>query len=158
MRTGEEDDEVLRELRSTLEILDPVPDGLTERVGIRLTLAALDAELAELTAPELLAVRSGDPDDTLSFDGPHASLLVTASEDEHDTVRLDGWCTVPGASVEVYAATQLPAVGGRAVAVTTADEHGRLSIPRLVTQRVLFVIRDPRSESAAVTVTPLVAL
>ena len=51
---------ILDELRALLEIIDPMPEHLADNVKFALTVAALNAEIAELTAHEAVALRSAD--------------------------------------------------------------------------------------------------
>lgn len=119
----EVDTAVLADLGRIVQLVDPVPPGLTQRVRFELTLAALHAEIAELQdLSEAVGVRADtiEVTDTISFTSPHLSLMITVSTPAPDagTVRIDGWVTAPRAVVELWQDGNM--------FVAEADEDGRL--------------------------------
>jgi outer membrane protein TolC len=113
------DEQVLLTVRNMHARLDPVPSGLTDRIKFELTLAALHAEIAELQRVSLAGVRADDtayaPTQSVTFTSSRLSLMVTLTPDRSSgaatshsgpMVRIDGWVTAGGATVELF-------VGGR---------------------------------------------
>jgi hypothetical protein len=146
---------ILAELRGLHDELDPPPEDLAERVRFALTLAALEAEVAELQEQSSLAqVRSEQlyaTTDTLTFTSSSLSLMVTVTPDttDYDLLRVDGWLTGPGIVVELSVGTQrLPA---------TSDANGRLVWEGVPRGRARFLIH-PASEGARPVVTPTIEL
>ena len=78
------DDQDLRTLsglRAILQASDPVPSGLAERAKFAMSVAALEAEIAEITTTtaELAGVRSTDYDraGTITFSSEQLSAMIT---------------------------------------------------------------------------------
>lgn len=118
------DTAVLTDLNRVLGVVDPVPVGIAERIKFELTLASLHAELAELQElrADVVGVRADtfEVTDTISFTSTNASLMISfeAHSPDSRTVRIDGWVTTPGITVELWQdGERYPAV---------ADEDGRL--------------------------------
>lgn len=145
------DHALLSEIARVYTDLDPLPDGLADRVTFNLTLAGLHAEIAELHQGDLALARADQPVESMTFSGSRSSLMVTVSPqaDANAPVRIDGWITRGGTTVEL--------VTKDAVLPRVADDRGRLAwefVPRGVAH---FVIRadDPAEPS---TITPRVEL
>lgn len=145
------DHALLSDLAQLYSDLDPLPHGLTDRVTFNLTLAGLHAEIAELHQGDLALARDDQPVESMTFSGSRSSLMVTVAPqpDLEASVRIDGWVTRGGTTVELVTKDD--------VLVRVADDRGRLAwefVPRGV---VHFVIRadDPREPS---TITPRVEL
>jgi hypothetical protein len=129
--------------------LDPVPDGLVERVKFGITLDALHAELADLRrSDDLAGVRAdGDNAQTVTFTSSSLTTMVTITATSADRVRIDGW-VAPGAGSSI----QLRTTG--AVFDAVADADGRFvfdDVPRGLAQ---FVVRQPAASSLPPVVTP----
>jgi hypothetical protein len=148
------DREVLAELRAMHEQLDPPPGDLAERVKFALTLAALEAEVAELQELSLAEVRSEQvyaTTDSMTFTSSTLSLMVTVTPDTTDfeRLRVDGWVTGPGIVVELSIGTQR--------LTATSDANGRLVWEGVPRGRARFLIH-PTSEGARPVVTPTIEL
>lgn len=90
------DQAVLATLRAALEHLDPVPDGLLERVTFAVALDEVWAEVAEITRmPATTAgVRGARANrQSMTFSARGMTVLVVVAPDGAGTVRLDGWVT-----------------------------------------------------------------
>jgi hypothetical protein len=139
--------ELLAELYTTL---DPVPDGLIDRVQFGITLDALHAEIAELQrSSELAGVRS-DAATAVTFTSTSLSIMISVTETSADRVRIDGWIA-PGA----HATVDLRRTDG--VSTEVADEDGRFvfeDVPRGLAQ---FVVRG-HYEGARPVVTPSIEI
>lgn len=76
----------------------PMPSGLTDRLKFEITLAALNAEVAELQELTLAGARADTqplaPTDSVTFTSSRYSLMVAVSSAADDapagTVRIDG--------------------------------------------------------------------
>lgn len=133
------DGEVLAAIARTVQVVDPMPDGLTDRIRFELTLAALHAEVAELqelsAAPAGVRADTYEIADTISFTGTRVSLMVSIAIGSPDagTVRIDGWIMTPGTTVELWQdGDRYPAV---------ADGDGRLvweEVPRRPTRFLIL--------------------
>lgn len=112
------DDALLGELDRLLEVADPVPAGLVERIQFAVALEDLDVEVARWERVGGLAgVRGTDPG-TVSFTVEDLTVMVTFTA-EGTGHRIDGWLIPSGGHrVEVR-------VSGHRSLITTADEGGR---------------------------------
>ncbi len=146
----------LRQLRDLYAHADPVPAGLGERLKFAITVQALHAEVAELMESALLATRGGSGADStridsVTFSSPSVNLMVSVSESEaqEGLVRIDGWVTRPGATVEAV-------MGDRALTEKT-DANGRFVLHDLPHGPIHFVIRvDPSDATARPVITPTI--
>lgn len=149
-----EDVRVLERMAHVYQALDPVPEGLVERIQFGMTLQALTAEIADLQrSGELVGVRAGESSDveTITFTSATLTTMVTITHLSTERVRIDGW-VAPGGGVPV----ELRRVGNSAT--TTADADGRFvfeNVPRGLAQ---FVLHPPAGTGRAAVVTPSVEL
>lgn len=148
---------LLQRLRRLVDAADPVPADLALRSEIAITVAALEAEVAQLVADAVEPVlRAEDPDpasttttDTITFAGATASLSVLVDRVDETRVILDGWVIPGGAVIEIHGP------GGGPVRTVTSTDTGRFVVDGLPTGPTWFVIR--RDDGRA-TVTPVVEL
>lgn len=144
----------LGRIAGLFEQLDPVPDGLVERIRFGITLDALHAEIAELQrSGDLAGVRSAGTSDTQTVTFTSASLttMVTISPSGTDRVRVDGW-VAPGGGVEV----QLRLADETRAA--TADPDGRFVFDGVPHGLAQFVVRQPAGVDQPPVVTPSIEL
>lgn len=91
-------------VRASLDVRDPVPPGLVERIGFALALDEVFSEVARITREPVdeLAVRGTGSSastmrtQTLTFSAQRLSALVTLTGVGPAQVRVDGWLTPPG--------------------------------------------------------------
>ena len=148
----------LAEIRGLFSRTDPVPADLTERLKFAITVQALHAEIAELTDNALLATRGSahpadqvepTPTDSVTFTAASVSLMVSATPDDDDRVRIDGWVTSPGAHVD--------AVTSEGTSTVVTDANGRFVLEDLPHGPVHFVIRiDPDDKELRPVITPTI--
>ena len=148
------DDELLRRLDALLDAYDPVPDGLVDRVGIALTVEALQAEVAHvrLVGEDAMAVRADEASieaGTITFTTDVLTVMISVHHDPGQ-VRVDGWA-VPAGLLTV----ELHQFGD--VLVTQSDDDGRFSFSDVERGPARLVLRRP-SDPAVPIVTPQVEL
>jgi hypothetical protein len=150
------DGRILGGVARIYDLVDPVPEGLVERLQFAITLDALHAELAQLQSLELEGAGArGDANatevQTVTFTSESLTTMVTITDAGPDRVRIDGWAA-PGDGISVELS-----VGGRRLH-TTADEGGRFvfdDVPRGLAQ---FVLRPPDPGAHPPVVTPSINL
>jgi hypothetical protein len=139
----EADHTLLASIAALYDAIDPVPDGLIERIQFEITLDALHAEVATLTRLDLAGsgARSASTEEvrTVTFTADALTTMVTISPQPDGTVRVDGWAA-PGAGLLVEV---LLAEGTR---VTRADDDGRFlfeGLPAGLAKFALHTAADP---------------
>ncbi len=85
-------------LKTTYQEMDPVPDGLAERVLVALALDDIDLEYELLTmvhrSEQLAGTRSVDTHKTvLEFSAPGVTVMLRISPIDDNHRRIDGWVT-----------------------------------------------------------------
>lgn len=142
------DEAVLRELREVVSRLDPCPASLTDRVKFALTVQALQAEVAELTAqPELVSRGFGDEPaqaTTVTFSTDSLSIMVSVVPTTSGRARVDGWLTCGHADV------RLDTDEGH-VAEVQADADGRFVLDDVPRGGARLLVRN---EGAQPVITP----
>lgn len=100
-RLDEADQALLAELADLYTAVDPVPDGLIDRIGLTLTLADLEIELARLTGEltEPVGARGSERIRTVTFASESMTVMITISP-AGGMFRLDGWLA-PGAPLRL---------------------------------------------------------
>ena len=146
----DDDDEILlRQVAAMYDELDPLPDGLVDRLQFAMTLDALHAEIARIERmDDLVGARSEGVSEvqTVTFSTSNTTTTVSITPAGADRVRIDGWAA-EGAGWLVELRTDAERF------TTHADEDGRFvfeSVPRGLAQ---FVLRQPDG-SAPPVVTP----
>jgi hypothetical protein len=126
---------LLAALARVYEQLDPVPNGLVERIGFMLTLADLEIELARLTSEtrEPVGARGEERARTVTFSSESLTTMVTITPQDQGQFRIDGWLA-PGAALAVELRTD------RGSLRTTADVDGRFEFIEVRRGLVQFVI------------------
>jgi len=149
-----QDARILTQTAALYDSLDPVPNGLVDRIQFGITLDALHAEIAELQrSGDLAGVRSSEATEsqTVTFTSASLTTMVTITPTSADRVRIDGWAA-PGGGVLV----ELRIVG--AELNTTADADGRFvfeDVPRGLAQ---FVLRPASGAAQPSVVTPSIEI
>jgi len=145
----EVDAALLDDLRTTLQIADPMPHDLDQRVQLALTVQALHAEIAELQRlpGELTGVRSRDYErvDTVTFTSASLSAVVTITRVDGDSARVDGWVDGDLAEVELRERSRTSSV--------TVDPAGRFAFAHVERGLVQFLFRFADAEISPV-ITP----
>jgi len=147
------DAEVLGLVRAVHEVIDPVPDDLVEKIQFSMTVAALEAELAEIvTASSLATVRGTDYDraDTVTFASDGLSVMVSIEHGASTKVDIVGWVSEGEVEVELRER-------GR-TRTTLTDTEGRFSFAGVERGLVNFVLRRGRGAGTPPIITPAIEL
>ncbi|MDP9091665.1 MAG: carboxypeptidase regulatory-like domain-containing protein [Actinomycetota bacterium] len=149
-----EDIRILERIAAIYQTLDPVPDGLIDRIQFGITLDALHAEIAQLQrSVDLAGVRSEEASEaqTVTFASASLTTIVTITPTLADRARIDGW-VVPAGAVEV----ELRLVEGSQHVV--ADDDGRFVFDDVVRGLGQFVLRRPNASGHPPVITPSIEL
>jgi hypothetical protein len=145
---------LLADIRAAYTELDPVPDGLADRVRFAIALENIDLEVLHLRAElaESVGARSEEISRTVTFDSSTLTIMIMLADvDGGQTVRIDGWLAPPAAH-EIEVRTTDGSV------VIQADGDGRFvaaEIPCGLCQLVVRVVEAGRSR---LVVTPSIVL
>ena len=146
---------VLNAVRAIYDEIDPVPDGLVERIQFELTLDALHTEVATLMQLETSStgVRGETTESvrTVTCTSQSLTTRVTATPQGQGLVRVDGWAA-PGAGLRVEILL------ARGPVETYADDDGRFVFEDVPTGLAKFVFHVPRDGGVATVVSPSIEL
>jgi hypothetical protein len=152
---------LLARVATMLDVADPVPADLVERVQFSLALDEVFAEVAEMTRvlDDALAVRTDLADatrtETVTFSAERLTAMVTLSRVGTGRVRIDGWITPSGVR------TVALRMQGQDLTVQT-DESGRFVADDLREGFVQLVFHPREGEDTGdgggLVVTPLFKL
>ncbi|MGL3148889.1 hypothetical protein ACSS7Z_00885 [Microbacterium sp. A82] len=143
------DDVLLMRLRTAAEEIDPLPDGLVDRMITAVAVADLSHEYALLTLIENAdsPVRGESETTTLQFSDGTTSILLHVSRGERGQRRVDGWVDAGAVEVRLTQGTQswsaIPGEQGRFV---FTDVPAGLSQVLLVTGEGATDLRTPQFE------------
>jgi hypothetical protein len=87
---------ILRSIADMYTAIDPVPDGLVERIQFALALEEIDAEVARMREELSVAARGEGQNRTVTFNSDSVTIMLTISSVHRTSVRLDGWLAPPG--------------------------------------------------------------
>jgi hypothetical protein len=151
------DDQDLRALaglRSILQASDPVPSGLAERAKFAMSVAALEAEIAEITTTtaELAGVRSTDYDraGTITFSSEQLSAMITIELADGGQARLSGWVTTGPTHIELRERSRTQE--------TTTDDAGRFTFTTVERGLVHLVMRRLDDPESRPVITPAIEI
>lgn len=147
------DDLVLAELRETHIHLDPMPGDLLDRIKFAMSVASLEAQVAEIVSGSTLAsVRGADYDraDTVTFARDGLSVMVTIEHGESTLADVIGWVSENDVEVELRER-------GR-TRTTTTDDEGRFSFVGVERGLASFVLRRRSAPDAPPIITPAIEL
>ena len=151
------DDQDLRALaglRSILQASDPVPSGLAERAKFAMSVAALEAEIAEITTTtaELAGVRSTDYDraGTITFSSEQLSAMITIELVDGGQARLSGWVTTGPTHIELRERSRTQE--------TTTDDAGRFTFTAVERGLVHLVMRRLDDPESRPVITPAIEI
>lgn len=141
-----EDFAVLAAVGQAQAALDPLPDGVLERLEFAVSLELLNAELATLTEDGLVTTRSDASvsTDTITFTASSTSLMIVLTP-RGERVRIDGWVTGGGVTVTLHSGSEQH--------VAVSDATGRLVWPEVAHGAIRFLVEPNRPDGRPV-VTP----
>ena len=150
----ETDLRALATLRAVYQANDPVPAGLADRAKFAMTVAALEADVAQITstAPELSGVRSTvyERAQTVTFSSDRLSAMITIEVPDEGRARISGWVTVPHTEVELRERSRTQ--------TATADDEGRFSFGSVERGLVHLLLRHPESPDDRPVITPAIEI
>ena len=144
---------LLDALRQIHQDLDPVPPDLVDRVKFAMTVAALEAEVAEIvSSARLETVRGTDYDraDTVTFASDGLSVMVSIEHGATTKADINGWVSETGVEVE------LRERGRTRTAVV--DDEGRFTFTGVERGLVNFVLRRRTEAGSPPIITPAIEL
>lgn len=147
------DAQLLERIRHLHDVLDPAPADLVDRVKFAMSVAALEAEVADIVSSATLeTVRGTDYDraDTVTFASDGLSVMVSIEHGPSTRADIVGWVSEGDVEVELRER-------GR-VRTTLVDEEGRFSFTAVERGLVNFVIRRRGNSEAAPIITPAIEL
>lgn len=146
---------LLNLVHAVYDELDPVPEGLIDRIQFELTLDALHTEIATLMQLETSStgVRGETTESvrTVTFTSESLTTMVTVTPQGGGLVRVDGWAA-PGSRLRI----EVLLAGGPVE--THADEDGRFVFEDVPTGLAKFVLHVPRHDGIAAVVSPSIEL
>jgi hypothetical protein len=148
------DAQVLDDLREALTVLDPPPRHLADEVRFRMTVAALEADIAEMVThtPELAGSRGTTYEraSSVTFSSGGMSAMVTIEAGESAPATITGWTSVGGVEVELRERSRTRTV--------SSDEQGRFSFLDVERGLVHFVFRLKSDDTVAPVITPAIEI
>jgi hypothetical protein len=144
---------VLESLRQIHEELDPVPGDLVDRIKFAMTVAALEAEVAEIVSSATLeTVRGADYDraDTVTFASDGLSVMVSIEHGATTKADIVGWVSETDVEVELRER-------GR-TRTTVVDDEGRFTFTGVERGLVNFVLRRRTDPGSPPIITPAIEL
>ena len=145
--------QLLDQVRHLHEVLDPAPADLVDRVKFAMSVAALEAEVAEIVSSATLeTVRGTDYDraDTVTFASEGLSVMVSIEHGHSTRADIIGWVSEGNVEVELRER-------GR-TRTTVVDEEGRFSFTAVERGLVNFVLRRRGDSEAPPIITPAIEL
>jgi hypothetical protein len=140
-------------LRHIHQDLDPVPGDLVDRVKFAMTVAALEADVAEIVSSATLeTVRGTDYDraDTVTFASDGLSVMVSIEHGATTRSDIVGWVSEGDVEVELRER-------GR-TRTTVVDEDGRFTFTGVERGLVNFVLRRRADAASPPIITPAIEL
>lgn len=143
---------IIEAVREVHETLDPMPGDLLDRIKFAMSVASLEAQVAEIVSESATAsVRGTDYDraDTVTFASDGLSVMVTIEHSGAARADIAGWSSEGHLEVELRER-------GR-TRTTVADEDGRFSFAAVERGLVNFVLRRPDRDAPPI-ITPAIEL
>ena len=149
------DQAILDRLAAIHTLLDPPPGDLDERVCFAIALEGLDAEVARLSEQQAVGsgARGTERTRTITFDADSRAMMITVSDHQDGTVRIDGWLA-PSAPLRVELRLPEPAP----IRAVTADAAGRFAFEGVPHGIAQLLVQPPEGGALPQVVTPAFAL
>ncbi|MGA8979261.1 MAG: hypothetical protein WB473_09130 [Pedococcus sp.] len=150
----EQDLRALATVRSIFVSADPVPSGLAERAKFAMTVAALEAEVAEIiqTSAEAVGVRAKvyDRAATVTFSTDTLSAMITIELDDGSHARLSGWVSDGPTAIELSERSRTQ--------TTQTDAEGRFTFARVERGLVHLLLRRLDQPEGRPVITPAIEI
>jgi hypothetical protein len=141
-------------LRSIFAASDPVPPGLAERAKFAMTVAALQAEVAEIiqTSAEVAGVRAKvyDRAATVTFSTDTLSAMITIESVDGVHARLSGWVSDGPTAVELRERSRTQS--------TRTDAEGRFTFASVERGLVHLLLRRLDVPDGRPVITPAIEI
>lgn len=147
------DAQLLETVRHIHEDVDPMPPDLVDRVKFAMTVAALEAEVADIVSSATLeTVRGTDYDraDTVTFACDGLSVMVSIEHGPKTRADVIGWVSESDVEIELRER-------GR-TRTTVVDDEGRFAFTGVERGLVNFVLRRRADPAAPPIITPAIEL
>ncbi|GAB3739093.1 hypothetical protein [Microlunatus parietis] len=141
------DQEILAAIRDLYAATDPMPDDLPLEIEFQLSVQALHAEVAELQRSSAAANEPVWRDDqairteSLTFSCDRLTAMITMTNLDASSVRIDGWVTAPNCRVELRVRRADPGADPITYPLR-ADQDGRFVIEPVDRGMASFVFVD----------------
>ncbi len=137
-RLDGEDSAILTAIAAVFERQDPMPEGLVERLTFGLSLAEMEAELAELQSLDsgLVTARSEDAEQarSITYASDSLTVMISIGALTAGRVRIDGW-VAPAQVTRVELKLQSGTLE------TDTDADGRFAFDDVESGLAQFVLR-----------------
>ena len=146
------DIEILGSLREMWDAVDPLPEGLTDRIQFAMSVASLEAEVARIVeeSEALASVRSTyERATSVTFETSSVSAMLDIDEVGPDTVDITGWVSVKPMEVELRESSRSR--------FTHTDANGRFEFAGITRGLVHLVFRASEPGSRPI-ITPAIEL
>ena len=145
----------LAALRAIVSASDPVPSGLAERSKFAMTVAALEAEVAQITraGAETAGVRTTTYDraQTITFTSAHLSAMITIEQVDGGRARISGWVSADGpTAIELRERSRTQS--------TETDAEGRFRFTTVERGLVHLVLRRLDLPDSRPVITPAIEI
>jgi len=144
----------LATVRSIFAASDPVPPGLAERAKFAMTVAALEAEVAQImqTSAEAVGVRAKvyDRAATVTFSTDTLSAMITIESIDGVHARLSGWVSNGPTAVELRERSRTQS--------TETDAEGRFSFAKVERGLVHLLLRRLDLPDSRPVITPAIEI
>lgn len=153
-RLDDQDLRALATLRSIFAASDPVPPGLAERAKFAMTVAVLEAEVAEImqTSAETVGVRAKvyDRAATVTFSTDALSAMITIEATDGVRARLSGWVSDGPTAIELRERSRTQ--------TTQTDSEGRFSFAEVERGLVHLLFRRLDLPDSRPVITPAIEI
>jgi hypothetical protein len=144
---------IIEALRDVHETLDPMPGDLLDRIKFAMSVASLEAQVAEIVSESVTAaVRGTDYDraDTVTFASDGLSVMVSIEHSGAARADIVGWASEGDLEVELRERSR--------TRTTTTDEDGRFTFAGVERGLVNFVLRRGGDDTGAPIITPAIEI
>ncbi len=148
----EQDARILESLREMWDAKDPVPDGITDRIGFAMSVALLEAEVARIVeeSEALAAVRSTyERATSVTFETSSVTTMLDIDEVGPDTVDVTGWVSVKPVEVELREQHRS--------SFAHTDSNGRFEF-RAIRRGLVHLVLRPSEQGIRTIITPAIEL